>query len=54
LAEFLDRTIKIALKVQEKAGKLIKNFFPALEAEEDLKTLKKDVEDFVTKFPLPE
>jgi len=54
LAEFLDRTVKIALRIQEKAGKLIKNFFPALENDEEIKALRREVEDFVSKFPLPE
>jgi len=54
LADFLDRTIKIALKIQEKSGKLMKNFLPALDGDEDIKVLKSEVEAFVSKFPLPE
>jgi len=53
VAEFLDRTAKIALAVQEKHGKLLKEFLPGLEQSQDLKALKKDVEEFSKNFPMP-
>jgi len=53
VAEFLDRSAKIAIATQEKAGKLLKDFLPALEQSEELKTLKKEVIEFSKKFPMP-
>jgi len=53
VAEFLDRGIKIALAIQEKSGKLMKDFTPAAQASEELKVLRKEIEDFAGKFPFP-
>jgi len=53
IAKFLDRGAKIALKIQEKHGKLLKNFVAQLDGDEDIKKLKKDVEEWVSKFPMP-
>jgi len=53
VAEFLSRAIAIALQIQEKVGKLIKDFVPAAEANEDLKALRKEVESFAANFPFP-
>jgi len=53
VVEFLDRGVKIAQKIQEKHGKLLKNFIAALATDEDLKQLKHDVEEFSSKFPIP-
>jgi len=53
VAEFLDRSAKLAVATQEKAGKLLKDFLPALEQSEDLKTLRKEVIEFSKKFPMP-
>lgn len=53
VAEFLHRAVKIALKVQLTTGKLIKDFVIALESNDEVKILKKDVETFARKFPMP-
>jgi len=53
VAEFLDRAVKIAIQVQSKVGKLIKDFVPALEINEDVKKLKHEVEEFAQIFPMP-
>lgn len=53
IAEFLDRAVKIALEVQEKSGKLLKNFVAALETSEEVKTLRSEVELFARSFPMP-
>jgi glycine hydroxymethyltransferase len=57
VANVLDEAVKIALKVQEKAGsKMIKDFVSALEAPEiktELESLKKKVETFARTFPMP-
>jgi glycine hydroxymethyltransferase len=53
IAEFLDRGVKIALAVQAKSGKALKDFLPLLEANEDVKTLRSEVENFSKTFPMP-
>jgi glycine hydroxymethyltransferase len=53
VAEFLDRGVKIALDIQGKVGKLMKDFSVAVESNEDVKQLKHDVEVFAKAFPLP-
>jgi len=53
VADFLERCIKIALATQEKSGKLMKDFTPAAQASEELKAVRKEVEDFAGKFPFP-
>jgi len=53
VAEFLTRGIKIALDIQGKVGKLMKDFTPAAEANEELKALRKDIEEFAANFPFP-
>jgi glycine hydroxymethyltransferase len=53
IAEFLDRGVKIALAVQAKSGKALKDFLPLLEANEDVKALKSEVENFSKTFPMP-
>lgn len=53
VSEFLDRGLKIAVEVQKKVGKLLKDFTPALEASEDVKKLRHEVEEFASRFPMP-
>jgi glycine hydroxymethyltransferase len=53
VAEFLDRVVKISLAVQEKAGKKLTDFLAALESNEELKALRKEVEEFSQKFAFP-
>jgi len=53
VAEFLDRGMKIAIVVQEKVGKLLKDFTAALETSTEMKALKADVEKFARGFPMP-
>lgn len=36
MAGFLSRAAKIAVRVQETSGKLLKNFLPALDADEEI------------------
>jgi len=49
----LDRGLKIAIRIQEKSGKLLKNFILALPDDEEIKKMKEDVEAFSSKFPMP-
>jgi len=53
VAEFLDRAIKISIDLQAKTGKMIKDFIPAVEASEDVKKLREEVEGFAQQFPMP-
>merc|ERR1711904_214482 len=53
IGEFLDRCVKIALKVQEAKGKKLKDFEAGLEENEDIKALRKDVESWAIKFGYP-
>jgi len=51
--EFLDRGVKIALETQNKVGKKLADFIAALEKSEEVKQLKKEVEEYSKKFPFP-
>merc|ERR1711998_505447 len=53
IGEFLDRCVKIALKVQEAKGKKLKDFEAGLEQNEDVKALRADVESWAIKFGYP-
>lgn len=53
VAEFLDRGVKIAIEIQSKVGKLMKDFTPAVENSEEIKNLRHEVEEFASKFPMP-
>jgi len=53
IASFMDRVVKTALVVQEKSGKKINDFVQALEKNEELQVLKKEVETFAQAFPMP-
>eukprot|EP00762_Andalucia_godoyi_P005228 ANDGO_06720.mRNA.1 Serine hydroxymethyltransferase 2 len=53
VAGFLDRGVKISLKIQEKFGKQLKEFLVGLENNADLDELRKDVQSFATSFPMP-
>jgi glycine hydroxymethyltransferase len=54
VAEFLHRTVQIAIDVQEKAGsKMMKDFVAALEGNADIAQLKKEVLEFARAFPMP-
>lgn len=53
VAAFLHRAVEIALKIQETAGKKLVDFAPALENNEDMTALAKEVCAFATQFPMP-
>jgi glycine hydroxymethyltransferase len=54
VAEYLHRTVQIAAAVQEKSGsKLMKDFVAALEGNEEIAQLKKEVIEFARSFPMP-
>lgn len=53
VAIFLDRTIKLCIKIQEHSGKKLKDFLDYAELNDEVKTLKKDVNKFATGFSMP-
>jgi len=53
VADFLDQAVKISLRIQEKGGKKLTDFLPALEADQDALVLKAKVEAFSKGFPMP-
>merc|ERR1719327_144930 len=53
IAGFLDRTVQIALKTQEKVGKKLKDFEAGLEGNKEIAALKSDVEAWAIKFGYP-
>lgn len=53
VAAFLHRAIGIAVAIQNKSGKLLKDFLSALDSNEDIKKLAHDVKSFAVKFTMP-
>jgi len=53
IADFLDRTLQIALKLQEKSGPKLKDFVAFLEDNDEIEALKEDVNKFASSFPMP-
>jgi len=53
IADFLDRCCRIALKVQEKTGKKLKDFEAELPNNDDVKALKQEVENWAVAFGYP-
>jgi len=53
IAVYLDRACKIALRIQAKTGRLLKDFVAAAAEDEEVKALKKEVETFARSFPMP-
>eukprot|EP00013_Stygamoeba_regulata_P028642 CAMPEP_0177663814 /NCGR_PEP_ID=MMETSP0447-20121125/20129_1 /TAXON_ID=0 /ORGANISM="Stygamoeba regulata, Strain BSH-02190019" /LENGTH=452 /DNA_ID=CAMNT_0019169681 /DNA_START=20 /DNA_END=1378 /DNA_ORIENTATION=+ len=52
VATLLDKGVKIALEIQEKSGKALKDFVKALD-EYDWKVYREEVETFARSFPMP-
>jgi len=53
VADFLDRGVRLAIKIQEKTGKQLKDFLAALENNEEIKSLRAEIEKFAKCFPMP-
>merc|ERR1712151_485912 len=53
IAEFIDRTIQISLKIQGDVGKKLKDFEAALKTSTEIADLKKDVQAFAIGFGYP-
>jgi glycine hydroxymethyltransferase len=53
IAGFLDRVVQICLRIQQDAGKMLKVFVPALDADAELATLADEVHAFADGFFFP-
>ena len=53
IAMFLDETLKLAVKLQDQSGPKLKDFVVLLENNAEIDAIKKKVNDFITKFPMP-
>jgi glycine hydroxymethyltransferase len=53
VADFLHRGIRIGLAVQEKSGKKLVDFKPAIANHPELAALRRDVEEFADNFSMP-
>jgi glycine hydroxymethyltransferase len=49
----LDQALKLALELQEEAGKPLKTWVPAMEQSPKVAELREAVKAFATQFPLP-
>ena len=43
IVDLIDKVLKVCIRVQEKAGKNLKEFVPALENDEELKNIREEV-----------
>lgn len=53
VARFLKRGVDIGLRIQENTGKKLVDFKPALEGNDELEQLRREVEAFATSFNMP-
>lgn len=53
IAEFLLRGIAISKRIQEKVGKQLKDFLPALDEDEEIKAVAEEVKAFASKYSIP-
>jgi len=53
IVDFLDEGVKIALDIQNKVGKQLKDFVEALKHNEKLPKLRENIENFAKHFPMP-
>jgi len=53
VAEFLDRALKLALKVAETSGPQLEDFKKALKGNKEVEALRSEVQAFSRKFPIP-
>merc|ERR1712232_995192 len=53
IGEFLDRVVKISIRIQNQSGKKLKDFEEALKTDKEIDDLRKDVQAFATGFGYP-
>jgi len=54
VADYIDKCLQICLKVQKEKGKKLKDFENGLADNAEIAALKKEVEEWASKFPYPE
>eukprot|EP01112_Ceratiomyxa_fruticulosa_P010938 TRINITY_DN2920_c0_g1_i1.p1 TRINITY_DN2920_c0_g1~~TRINITY_DN2920_c0_g1_i1.p1 ORF type:complete len:449 (-),score=109.19 TRINITY_DN2920_c0_g1_i1:91-1437(-) len=52
VAEFLDRVVKVSIRIQDKVGKKLIDFVKALESDAEIIEIKKEVEEISKKFTI--
>ena len=53
IAGYLHRAVVIALAIQAKSGKPLKDFVAALDKHPEIEALRHEVEAFAAQFPMP-
>jgi len=53
MATFLDQCVQIAIRLQQKTGKKLKDFEAAIPGDDEIEALKKTVEEWASKFGYP-
>ncbi len=53
VADFLHKAVEIALQIQAKTGKLLKDFEVAVQSSPEVAALRMEVQTFATSFPMP-
>lgn len=53
VGEFLHQVLLIALEIQKTTGKTLNAFKEAVESNDDVKRIRREVMEFITKFPMP-
>jgi glycine/serine hydroxymethyltransferase len=53
IAEWLIKGVEIAKRIQGTAGKMLKDFLPALYADEETKKIAQEVIELTQKFSIP-
>merc|ERR1711959_730064 len=53
IGEFIDRTVKISIRIQTQSGKKLKDFEEALKSDKEIADLRKDVQGFAVGFGYP-
>lgn len=53
VGEFLHQVLLVALEIQKTSGKTLNAFKEAVENNDDVKRIRREVMEFITKFPMP-
>ncbi len=53
VADFLDRAVKISLRIQSTSGKMLKDFTEAAGTDAEAVALKEEIAVFASAFPMP-
>lgn len=53
IAEFLLKAVEIAKRIQDKVGKQLKDFLPAISQDEEIPKVAEEVKAFASRFSIP-